>query len=204
MSLTPTAKAILGFLSLQPRSGYEIRSASRRSARMFWGVNDGQLYPQLHALHDQGLIVPLDEPGDGGPPRQRWRLTAAGREALGTWLAEPPTPAVLRDEALLKVMFADQFGTDALRTVITARRAELLALQEEIQHIQPGSNRPVPDSESGLIGPGLVHSFGLEFVAMSISWCDQALHAIGAAAETGSSPSPHRSSGHDTHQDDLP
>ena len=47
MELTPTGWSILGFLSLQDRNGYEIRQAARRSVEQFWGVSDGQLYPQL-------------------------------------------------------------------------------------------------------------------------------------------------------------
>src|SRR3954452_11186377 len=92
--LTPTGRAILGFLSFQPRSGYEIRAAARRSAGLVWGINDGQLYPQLHELHERGLIEPPGEP-EGPKSRQRWRLTDAGRAALHAWLREEPTTTTL-------------------------------------------------------------------------------------------------------------
>ena len=48
----PTAGPVLGYLSLQERSGYQIRQAAKRN--LAWKVSDGQLYPQLANLHDAG------------------------------------------------------------------------------------------------------------------------------------------------------
>jgi PadR family transcriptional regulator, regulatory protein AphA len=176
-ALTPTARAILGFLSFQPRSGYEIRAAAQRSAGLIWGVNDGQLYPQLHDLNERGLIQPAGEP-EGPKSRQRWRLTDAGRSALHEWLGEPATTTVLRDEGLMKLLFVDQVGLGVARDLIEQRRLGLLALQQLLGGLVPGAERGGPDTETGLVGPGLVHSFGIDFVAMSIAWCDQALLQI--------------------------
>lgn len=184
-ALTPTARAVLGFLSFRPRSGYEIRAAARRSAGLVWGVNDGQLYPQLHDLHARGLVEPAGAP-EGPKSRQRWQLTEAGREALHTWLREPPAAAVLRDEGLTKLLFIDQIGLDAAIGLLTQRRARLVALQQALEAVVPGAHRGGPDTETGLVGPGLVRSFGLDFVAMSIAWCDRALAQIDQT-ETNSS-----------------
>jgi PadR family transcriptional regulator AphA len=176
-ALTPTARAVLGFLSFQPRSGYEIRAAAQRSAGLVWGVNDGQLYPQLHELNARGLIEPAGDP-EGPKSRQRWRLTPAGREALHAWLRDPPATTVLRDEGLMKLLFVDQIGLDVARELVEQRRIRLVALQQTLQGLVPGAERGRPDTETGLVGPGLVRSFGLDFVAMSIAWCDQALQQI--------------------------
>lgn len=180
-ALTPTARAILGFLSFQPRSGYEIRAAAQRSAGLIWGVNDGQLYPQLHDLDARGLIEPAGDP-EGSKSRQRWRLTDAGRSALHDWLREPAATSVLRDEGLMKLLFVDQVGTDVARELLEQRRVGLVELQDALRAVVPGAERGGPDAETGLVGPGLVQSFGLDFVAMSIAWCDHALGQLGQSA----------------------
>src|SRR4051795_6617005 len=87
-NLTPTGWSILGFLSLQSRNGYEIRQAARRSVEHFWGVSDGQLYPQLRHLHDAGLVAPRGTAAGRGAATS-WRLTPAGRAALHDWLRSP-------------------------------------------------------------------------------------------------------------------
>jgi DNA-binding PadR family transcriptional regulator len=195
--LAPTARAILGSLSLQPRSGYEIRAAARRSAGLAWGVNDGQLYPQLPKLHERALIEPAGDP-EGPKSRQRWRLTDVGRSALHDWLRERPATAVLRDEGLMKLLFVDQVGLDVARELIEQRWLGLVALQQALQATVPGAERGRPDTETGLVGPGLVRSFGLDFMAMSIAWCDRALARIDQAEANSSGdeklPSPTMSS----------
>ncbi len=64
--LTPTARTILGFLASHPRSGYEIREAAKRAVSFFWGVSDGQLYPQLKQWVGAGekLLLHQEELGD--------------------------------------------------------------------------------------------------------------------------------------------
>jgi PadR family transcriptional regulator AphA len=180
--LTPTARAILGFLSLQPRSGYEIRAAAQRSAGLIWGVNDGQLYPQLHDLNERGLIEPAGEP-EGPKSRQRWRLTDDGRSALHEWLRAPAATTVLRDEGLMKLLFVDQVGFDVARELLQQRRLGLVGLQEALLALVPGAGRGRPDAETGLVGPGLVQAFGLDFVAVSIAWCDRALLQLSPTVE---------------------
>ncbi|MGV9824759.1 PadR family transcriptional regulator [Gordonia sp. NPDC003429] len=177
MNLTPTARAILGFLSLAPRSGYEIRQASRRSTGMIWGISDGQLYPQLHALSDAGLIEAHGAP-EGTQARQRWRLTDAGLTALHTWLSSPSAPPTMRDEGLVKLMFADLLGADAIRAIVLERRALHAELRAQLAQVVPGAHRSIPDHESGIWGPTFVHTFGLDYLDMSIAWCDDVLAAL--------------------------
>src|SRR5947208_119533 len=117
-NLTPTGWSILGFLSLQNRNGYEIRQAARRSVEHFWGVSDGQLYPQLRHLQDLGLIAPTAPGGSA----QTWRLTDDGRSALLQWLHAPSAPTRSRDENLVKLMFADELGRDGVVELLRQRR----------------------------------------------------------------------------------
>src|SRR3954469_7114594 len=137
-NLTPTGWSILGFLSLQERNGYEIRQAARRSVEHFWGVSDGQLYPQLRHVHSLGLIAPV-EPGNGSA--QTWRLTAQGRSALNQWLRAASAPARSRDENLLKLMFANELGGDAVVCLLRERRDSFQRLRAQVADIEPGAHR---------------------------------------------------------------
>src|SRR3954447_23394243 len=125
--LTPTAWSILGFLSLQDRNGYEIRQAARRSVEQFWGVSDGQLYPQLRHLNDVALIAPT---GPRSGAATTWRLTAEGRAALREWLEAPSATTRARDENLVKLMFADELGRDGLLDLLRQRRASFVAVRD--------------------------------------------------------------------------
>lgn len=184
-ALIAIAQAILGFLSFRSRSGYEIRQAARRAAGLVWGVSDGQLYPQLHELHRRGLIEPAGAP-QGPRSRQRWRLNDPGRKALHEWLRAPAATTVLRDEGLMKLLFVDQVGPGVARGLLEHRRVGLVALQHSAQALVPGAERGGPDTEIGLVGPSLVHSFGLDFLAMPIAW------RSGASADCSGEPGRYR------------
>jgi PadR family transcriptional regulator, regulatory protein AphA len=98
--------AILGFLDLEPTSGYALRQRFEGSVGSFWSVTQSQIYRELHALEADGLATATREPGDGRPDRKRYTLTPAGRSALAAWLREPLEPVQLRHPLLLKLVFA--------------------------------------------------------------------------------------------------
>ncbi len=47
MDLSPTAYVILGMVSGEPRSGYEIKALVDNTTRFFWAASYGQIYPEL-------------------------------------------------------------------------------------------------------------------------------------------------------------
>ena len=66
---------------------------TRRSVEQFWGVSDGQLYPQLHHLSGLGLIEQVkSNPSSVTGAAITWSLTEEGRSALLDWLRSPSAP----------------------------------------------------------------------------------------------------------------
>ncbi len=64
-----TPNALLGLLSLEPMSGYDIRQMISRSIGYFWSESYGQIYPGLKRLAAEGLVVKEDgaRKGKSGP-----------------------------------------------------------------------------------------------------------------------------------------
>jgi PadR family transcriptional regulator, regulatory protein PadR len=73
---------VLGVLASEPRHGYEIVRRVRATDDDALKVNEGQLYPLLHRLENDGLVVAEWVPQEGKPPRKVYALTARGRGAL--------------------------------------------------------------------------------------------------------------------------
>ena len=63
MELTPTGTVILGFLSGEEMSGYDIKTRVDESTRFFWAASYGQIYPELKRLAGAGLIETVDQAG---------------------------------------------------------------------------------------------------------------------------------------------
>jgi DNA-binding PadR family transcriptional regulator len=164
---TPTGYLILGLISQGRKSGYEIKAAVDRSARFFWALSYGQLYPDLRRLEAGGLIEGEASP-DGRRQRRFFKLTDAGRSALDAWLTIPPQILEVRNEGLLKLWFADTMGAkDVLGLVRGQRRLHeqrLEALESKLPFLltsrAAGENR----------FPGEVLEFGVAQARWALDW----------------------------------
>jgi DNA-binding PadR family transcriptional regulator len=123
--------AILGFLELEPASGYTLQQRFEGSVSGFWTATQSQVYRDLHALERDGLVSRRVEPGDGKPARKIYTVTPAGREALEIWLSEPLDPFQLRHPLLLKLVFSSELEPDALDALLESYERGLDALRDE-------------------------------------------------------------------------
>jgi len=73
---------VLGVLEGTELHGYEISKRIRQLSDTALAVGEGQLYPALHALERDGMVVATWVPQEGKPPRKVYRLTEGGEAAL--------------------------------------------------------------------------------------------------------------------------
>jgi DNA-binding PadR family transcriptional regulator len=118
--LNATAGALLGLLRDGPRSGYELVAAAEEMIGGFWTITRSQVYRELAALADRGLL----RRGETGPrDRQPYDLTETGRAAFQQWVNTSPEPENLRIPLLLRLTFADAIDPGQLRAMLTEHHA---------------------------------------------------------------------------------
>jgi DNA-binding PadR family transcriptional regulator len=105
--LTTTSYAILGLLNIKPWSAYELTQQAQRSLRYAWPKSESHLYAEPKRLVRLGLARATEAPAGPVRTRQVYRITAAGRRALGRWLETEPASPQLEFEAVLRLFFAD-------------------------------------------------------------------------------------------------
>jgi DNA-binding PadR family transcriptional regulator len=119
--LNATAGALLGLLRDGPRSGYDLVAESEQVIGGFWTITRSQVYRELAALADRGLL----ERGQTGPrDRQPYQLTTAGRAAFRKWVNTSPEPENLRIPLLLRLTFADAIDPRQLQVMLSEHYAE--------------------------------------------------------------------------------
>jgi len=123
--------AILGFLDLEPTTGYTLQQRFAGSVGSFWTATQSQIYRELHALQADGFLQVEVVPQKGRPPRKVYALTASGRSELRHWLGQPSPPLQLRDPLLLKLVFADRAPPEELDAVLAQHEHELSLRQAE-------------------------------------------------------------------------
>jgi PadR family transcriptional regulator AphA len=165
VELTPTAYVILGMVSREARSGYEIKAAVDNSTRFFWAASYGQIYPELKRLSEAGLVEGVDA-SRGERKRTVYAITDAGMAALMDWLRQPPQTSEMREEGLLKLFFADVLPPeDAIATLRTMRERRL-ELAARLRGMEPMTLEKDPFSLMVLQG-------GIEFNQWFADWCER-------------------------------
>ena len=164
--LSATAYVILGMVSKQPRSGYEIKAVVDTSTRFFWAASYGQIYPELKRLSEAGLVVGVDAP-TGGRRRTVYEITADGEEELKAWLRQPPETSEMREEGLLKLFFANLLPPEEAVEIVRAMRAHRLAASEQLRAMEPQAE------EKGDPFPLLVLRGGVEYTEWFADWCER-------------------------------
>ncbi len=123
---------LLGLLSEEPRTGYELARAMREDLDAIWRAEFSQIYPALARLRRAGFVHLKVLGPRRGPRRNLYRVTAAGRRELRRWLALPASPPA-RDEALVRVAFFDALSPAERRAAFLAQER---ALGQEVRRLR--------------------------------------------------------------------
>jgi DNA-binding PadR family transcriptional regulator len=130
--LTTTSHALLGLLSIQPWSTYELAKQVDRSLGWFWPRTERKIYDEAKKLVESGHATATPQ-ATGSRPRTVYKITAKGRRTLQAWLNESSTPPKLEAEALVRVFFADAGTLDQLRATLVELAASAQANTNELR-----------------------------------------------------------------------
>ncbi|MCE5324406.1 PadR family transcriptional regulator [bacterium] len=183
-----TKYAILGLLSHQPASGYDIKKAYEHYIGKFWSESYGQIYPATKSLVDEGYSTCEVERSDGKPDRHVFSITDKGMEELREWLAQPTEPHKERLEVLLKLMCGAHMPIEANIRLIERFRDEWqnhLKSYAEIRadlHSEYENNHHLPYWLMAV-------NCGMYLGNAYIAWCDETIATLKSKEEDHKEPS---------------
>jgi len=126
--------AVLGFLSIQPMTGYDLRKHMEESVAHFWPADQAQIYRTLAQLAADGLVEVRTVPQTGRPDRREHTITDAGTIELDAWLGAPVEYAPSRESFLVRLFFVARLGPQRVRAVLEERAAEARELVAVLEH----------------------------------------------------------------------
>jgi|SRR3954452_6567238 len=169
MELSPTAYVILGMISREPRSGYEIKALVDATTRFFWAASYGQIYPELKTLSEAGLVEGSDAPR-GERKRTVYAITADGEDELRSWLRQPPQTFEMREEGLLKLFFAGVLPAEEAAETLRSMREHRLRVAAQLRAMEPGVEEKLEQDDPY---PLMVLQGGIEFNEWFADWCER-------------------------------
>ena len=164
-----TRHFILGLLTRQPMSGYDIK---RFLKQLSWLVNSpsfGSLYPALHALLEDGLVTVEVIPRQDKPPRKIYTITVAGRQTLREWLDQPVASGASLKAFLMRLILASNFSRDGLITHLRQRHAQVSAHQLALRQTAEAIDEDMD------LGDRLALDYGLSVAAAELAWLNRTL-----------------------------
>jgi PadR family transcriptional regulator, regulatory protein AphA len=191
--------AILGLLSIQPMTGYDLKQqAFASTVAHFWQADQAQIYRTLRSLHEGGMVAYTIEYQDERPNRKVYRVTDEGRAELHRWLeTEQPLP-VHREPFLVQLFFGAGLDNATLLRHIAAQRAAHEAVLAAYSDIPiPQGEVPQAHTDEGATDPGgpvisprqealwqLTLEMGVRLEQMTIDWLDRCQRVIEALPES--------------------
>lgn len=119
--------AILGMLSWQPRSGYDIKKFFSDSTIFYWSGNNNQIYNTLLQLLKEGLVSNELYHQENLPNKKVYSISEKGLEELKKWVAARPDPPELRNKFLIQLAWAEQLSDQEVMMLLESYEEEVQA-----------------------------------------------------------------------------
>ncbi len=179
----PLKHALLGFLSYQPMTGYDLKQHFDRSISHFWNAKLSQIYPALSQMRTDGWLTMEVDYQEDRPNRKVYQITENGRVALHNWLGEPTEMAPVRDAFLIKVFFGGKLNREdilaQLHRYLILHKEQLTSYQKNVQQeIQKNAEATGLVKES--VFWNLTLEMGIKYEQGWIEWCEDSIKKIEA------------------------
>ena len=175
--------AILGFLTLSPMTGYDLKTVHfDGSVSFFWPADQAQIYRTLDKLSEAGYVTSHIEAQTERPSRKVYEITPAGLTHLQTWLETPHDLKIERRPFLLQLYFSRHISREALLAVLHHQ----LALHEA--QLQRYRSLALPPAETDVMAEqlqfgALTLDYGLRYEQMQLDWLRATIAAVEGFAE---------------------
>jgi PadR family transcriptional regulator, regulatory protein AphA len=174
--LNKTKFAILGLLTIKPLSGYDMKKIIKYSITYFWSESNGQLYPTLNRLMQEGLITLSNNQSNAKKISKIYSITPKGILELQTWLAkEQEEKSIHRDEGLLKLFFGNNISKKECIKLLENRKQRLFKSLDNFNKI----NKELKEnSSSHYIYWRMALNNGISSSKSEINWCDESIKLL--------------------------
>ena len=166
---------ILGLLSHEPMTGYEIKKRIDSTLHFFWSGSFGSIYPTLNQLEKDGKVT-KENISQNGREKISYSITELGKESLKDWLYKPSEKDELRYETLLKLFFGNETGLNSMNEHIERFEnkciSELAILNMFAKNLEKALDN---DTHKHYY---LTVKFGIKTYESYLNWCIEAKEQI--------------------------
>jgi PadR family transcriptional regulator AphA len=126
--------ALLGLLSWQPFSGYDLKKIISENDMFYWSGNNNQIYTSLIQLNKDGLVTQEVHYQENRPAKKIYSITDKGRNLLRDWVISNIELPEYRNTFLIQIAWADMLSKDEIDALLEKYENEIrvqVAMQQE-------------------------------------------------------------------------
>lgn len=164
---------ILGLLTHENMTGYDIKKRIDYTISKFWDVGYGQIYPTLKVLEKDGFVTKATAEKSKGPEKVVFSITERGKGKFLEWLSVPEQKEYIKYEILLKLFFGSLLTTEVNMEKIKEFQKEKKENLKEIEGFKESLTGVLSKSEDHLYYY-LTVLFGEHIYKAYIAWANEA------------------------------
>lgn len=174
------ANLLLGLLSAEPMSGYDLNKAFSTTIQHFWSTDQSQIYRTLYKLEAEGKVRVETIVQTDSPNKKVYYVTEAGQAELHDWLSKPLPTQPIREAWLGQLYFSHQLDNAAIIGVLEGYRIEVFERLRSLEILQAA----LPPAEARLHIPReyqfqlLTLDYGLDIHRFELAWLDKTIQQI--------------------------
>ncbi|KGP73726.1 transcriptional regulator [Pontibacillus yanchengensis Y32] len=173
-----TKYAILGLLTTECRTGYQIKQMIDGSLNHFWKISYGQVYPILKTLVEDGDATVHETEQEGKPNKKEYHITQQGQNALQVWIEKPvlelPTE---KNELLLKLFFGRHQDANTNLHLLETYLTKLTERYRTYEGIKTMIQQNYGQEEDAVFWI-ITLDYGLMTTKAAMDWCKQTMDLI--------------------------
>jgi PadR family transcriptional regulator AphA len=168
---------ILGLLTQQPMSGYDIKRFLGSLGWLVGSPSYGAIYPALHALLQDKLVTVKVLSDENKPPRKIYTITQAGEHALHEWIHKPFDPSASTRAFTMRLILADHLSREGLMALLRQRHTQVTDHRAELQRLN--------DELGGEMDTGqrLTFNYGIALASAELAWLDSVIERLSAGSK---------------------
>lgn len=176
-----TTYIILGFLNHEDMTGYELKKRIDLTLGHFWVSSFGQIYPTLHQLVEQDMVIARSEVTEQHREKISYSITEKGKQSLKHWVSQPVANEVVKYEILLKLFFGSVIDAGKNRNTISDFKDRYVQKSLELDNFEHQLKMVLDDDPNHLYYL-LTVLFGKKVYQAYSEWADEAMQLLNDVA----------------------
>ncbi len=171
-----TKFAILGLLTIDRLSGYQIKKLIQDKLSHFWAESNGQIYPTLNQLMKENQISLETIQTNGKKISKIYSITTLGLQELKEWMHQEDEKSIYRNENLLKLFFGKNISKENCIKHLKDKKEKLTIKLKELKNIYQ-------EIEKKSTSPHYIYwkitlKNGIYSIQADIKWCEESIDII--------------------------